>query len=390
MQHKFRIRQSILIRLVRLWVITCCFLAIIPEVQATHHDTSIVGSEAKTEDDSIHERFIIPASTTDVFDWIQLTSGEWLKGELKVLYDRELEFDSDELDLLKLDWEDVKYVKGSRKFSVRFEGPFTVNGFLEVTEDKVFVDDGKNKLEFDRSKLVAIAAGEPKEINYWSGKITFGLNLSSGNTDQIQWSTIANIKRRTSGNRFVADYLGNFAETEGQQTVNNQRLNAYFDILKTRNYFIRAISGEFFRDPFSNISSRVTVGAGMGYHIIDTSVTEWDVTGGLAYQRTRFDSVEAGESESASTPALVLGTKFNTELTKKIDFNLRYDIQIVNQESGTYNHHFIGTFENEITSWLDVDISFVWDRIQDPQPNADGTVPEQNDYYLILGLGIDF
>jgi hypothetical protein len=36
------------------------------------------------------------------FDWIQLTSGEWLKGELKVLYNDSLEFDSDELDLLKL------------------------------------------------------------------------------------------------------------------------------------------------------------------------------------------------------------------------------------------------------------------------------------------------
>ena len=111
---------------------------------------------------------------------------------------------------------------------------------------------------------------------------------------------------------------------------------------------------------------------------------------GLHIKKTRFESVQAGQNDSASTPAIVFGTQFNTELTEKIDFDLRFDVQIVNEESGTYNHHFIGTFENEITSWLDVDISFVWDRNQDPQPNADGTVPEQNDYYLILGIGIDF
>lgn len=34
------------------------------------------------------------------FDWIQLTSDEWLKGDLKALYDYKLEFDSDNLELL--------------------------------------------------------------------------------------------------------------------------------------------------------------------------------------------------------------------------------------------------------------------------------------------------
>src|SRR4029079_5102700 len=44
----------------------------------------------------------------DAFDWIQLKSGEWLKGELIALYDGKLEFDSDELEKLTLDWDDVR------------------------------------------------------------------------------------------------------------------------------------------------------------------------------------------------------------------------------------------------------------------------------------------
>jgi hypothetical protein len=46
-------------------------------------------------------------SPPEGFDWIQLTNGEWLKGDLKVFYNDTLEFDSDELDLLKFDWEDI-------------------------------------------------------------------------------------------------------------------------------------------------------------------------------------------------------------------------------------------------------------------------------------------
>jgi hypothetical protein len=128
----------------------------------------------------------------------------------------------------------------------------------------------------------------------------------------------------------------------------------------------------------------------MGYHIIDTSKTEWDVFAGPAYQTTRFESVIPGENSSKSTPAFVAGTSFERELTKTVDLNSRYEFQILNEESGTYTHHFVVALETELTGWLDFDISVVWDTIKDPQPEADGTAPKSNDFYLIFSLGIDF
>lgn len=217
----------------------------------------------------------------DEFDWIQLNSGEWLKGELKVLYEDKLEFDSDELDLLILDWEDVKQVRGHSIFSVRFDGPITVDGMLEVNGDDVFVTAGGSRQSFKRSQLLAIALGEPREINYWSGKLSIGLNLQSGNSDQTQYSTMINVMRRTSANRFVNDYFGNYTKVEGEETTNNHRLSSYYDIFQTRSYFFRPLFGEYLRDPFKNLDHRITVGTGIGYHIIDAAKTEWDVSGVL-------------------------------------------------------------------------------------------------------------
>jgi len=383
--------QNVLIRVVCACVISCCFLVLNISAHGAQTNDPNVESETKTKDEKTQSQpWEPPPPPPDDFDWIKLKSGEWLKGELKVLYEKKLEFDSDELDLLKFDWEDVKVVRGHGIFSVRFEGPIIVEGLLLVSEDKVFVTVGEERQEFERNQLVAIAPGKSKEIDYWSAKLSLGLNFSSGNTEQTQYSSIANISRRTSATRFVTDYLGNFTKTEGEQTVNNQRLNSYFDIFKTRKYFFRPIFGEYYRDPFKNIKSRITVGAGMGYHIIDTPKTKWDVSAGPAYQRTRFDSVQAGQASSESTPAFVAGTLFNREVTKAVDFDFRYDLQVVNEESGTYTHHFLAGLETELTGWLDFDVSFVWDRTKDPQPNADGTVPEQDDFYLIFGLGIEF
>ena len=389
--RELTVSQSILIRMFWLCVISCLFLIFNVEVHAAQQNDPTVESETETKDETVQSQtWKPPPPAPDEFDWIQLTSGEWLKGELKVLYEEKLEFDSDELGLLEIDWEDVKQIRGHQIFSVRFEGPVTVDGLLQVTEDKVFVTVGEERREVERNQLIAIAPGEPKEINYWSAKLSIGLDFTSGNTEQTQYSAIGNVKRRTSATRFVTDYLGNFTKTEGVETVDNQRVNTYFDIFKTRKYFFRPFSGEYYRDPFTNISSRVTLGAGMGYQIIDTSKTEWGVSGGLAYQTTRFESVEPGRDSSESTPAFVAGTRFNRELTKTVDFDFRYDLQIINEESGTYTHHLVAALETELTGWLDFDVTFVWDRIEDPTPGADGTVPKQDDFYLIFSLGIEF
>ena len=66
--------------------------AIIEQVEAA----SETGSTKETKE-------WIPSA--EKYDWLQLTSNEWLKGEIKGMYKDSLEFDSDKLDLLEIDWE---------------------------------------------------------------------------------------------------------------------------------------------------------------------------------------------------------------------------------------------------------------------------------------------
>ena len=329
---------------------------------------------------------------TDQFDWIQTTSGEWLKGELKVLYSGELEFDSDEFDLQTLDWDDVAQFLGHgvKRVSIDLpEGHKIFYGVVTITEEKISIASATGVEEFERSLLISITPGAEKERDNWSAKISFGLNYTRGNSELTDFILKLNVKRRTPENRFVIDYLGNRSESGDLQTVNNHRLNTFFDIFAAREYFWRPVFYEYYRDPFQNIDSRNTIGIGGGYHIIDTPRTTWDVSGGPAFRATQYVSVEPGDSESVDTPALVASTFYDTPLTKTIDFNVRYNLSIVNQESGTYTHHAIATFETEVTSILDFDVSIIWDRIQDPQARADGSVPKQDDFQLLLTLGVD-
>jgi putative salt-induced outer membrane protein YdiY len=324
------------------------------------------------------------------FDWIQLVSGEWLKGEIKGMFKDKLEFDSDKLDLLTLDWEDVRYAESHIPGRAFIEGHGRVYGYLEINKTRVIVTNGDDVKKFDRSQLVSFITGGEEESDFWSAKLSLGLIVRSGNTDQVDYNAKANVKRQTSFSRFTADYIGNISNTRDVETANNHIVTASHDIFKTRRFFLRPIFGRYKTDKFTNIDSQVTVGTGLGYTLIDTSRTEWNIFGGPAYQATRFVSVQPGENTKETTPALVVGTDYDIALTKKLDFIFDYDITWGNKESGGYTHQMVTTFENEITGSFDIDISLVWLHVSNPTANEDGTVPFQDDYQTTLGISYEF
>ena len=335
------------------------------------------------------ERWQPPPPMPDDFDWIQLTSGEWLKGEIIAMYDESLEFDSAELDELSLDWGDIKEVRSAGTMQLGFLDDVVATGQLLVEGDSIRVMGAEDQT-FARADLLTITAGAPKEINYWSGTISIGANLREGNTEQTELSSKASFKRRTPKNRINFDYLGNFNRTFGDVAADNQRLNIGWNRYFSKRFFWTPAIGEYYRDPFQNIAGRWSIGMGVGSTLIDTSKIDWEVTGTVAYQTTQFDDVLEGETDSADTPALVFGTIYDHELTKDIDFIFDYSFFIINEESGTYTHHLLTGLEFELTSLFDFDITFVWDRIQDPRENSDGTFPEQDDFRLTFGIGFDF
>ena len=330
-----------------------------------------------------------PPPMPDDFDWIQLISGEWLKGEIIAMYEDSLEFDSDELDDLTLDWEDIQHIRSAQIMQVAFLDGTIATGKLLVDGDNIRVMGDKDYRN-TRAQVLSLTAGEPKERNYWSGKLSAGLNYRTGNTEQTEFNAKAHFMRRTPKNRINFDYLGNFSESEGVSIADNQRASAGWNWFISNRFYIIPTYGEYYRDPFQNIASRWTLGAGLGYQIIDTSKITWNADAGIAYQRTSFDDVAEDESDSANTPALVIGTRYDNELTGWMDYFFDYRFFVVNEESGTYTHHLMTGFEFELFGDFDLDVSWVWDRTQDPRQNSDGTFPEQNDFRTIIGLGYSF
>jgi hypothetical protein len=333
------------------------------------------------------ETFAPPA---DEFDWIQLTSNEWLKGDIKVFFEYVLEFDSDHFGVIDIDFDDIKRLRSYRYQAIRIDDDDPIIGRVDVTETQVIVTVDQQKQVFDRSRMVAITDPVEREIDKWSGDVTLGVNIRSGNTDLVESSLFAHAERRTLTSRVMLDYIGNINETERVEVANNHRFNGSYDLLSTRSFFWRPLSGQYYRDKFQNIDHQATIETGLGFNAIDNARTELLFAGGIGVNFLRNNSVAAGKDSTNQSPAVSFTMDFETELTSWMDYVFSFQGRVVDEQSGTYQQHLLTTLSTDLIGNFDLDVSFVWDRIQDPQPRADGSIPEQDDYRLIIGLGYEF
>jgi hypothetical protein len=330
-----------------------------------------------------------PPDLPEHADWVQTTSGEWLRGELLVMYKDELTFDSKEFDEVTIDWEDVHQIRTARTMAVGLTGRRVVVGQLFVQGEVVRVI-GDDDQRFGREEIISIAAGGIREVNYWDFDLSLGANYRTGNTNQVETTSSARVRRRTPTKRLILDWLAAYNVTDDVVTSNTQRASVTWDLFLSRRFFLTPVFAEWYSDPFQNIDGKYALSVAAGYRIVDTSAIEWQVSGGPGAALTRFDEVPEGEPPEETDATFVIGTVYEHEIARRIDFAFDYRATFTDESSGSYLHHLVASVEFELTRRLDFDVVWVWDRIENPRAGAGGTVPEQDDNRLSFLLGVRF
>jgi hypothetical protein len=325
----------------------------------------------------------------DVFDWLRLTSGEWLKGNVKRMRDEEIEFDSDKLDVVTFDWEDVERLQSPGVNTYVFEGKLDVVGRAVVTKDKVIVETKDGVQEYPREGLLSIIEGAPRERNWWSSKLGAGLSLNTGNTDQGSLTAYFELVRADYRTRTKLRYDGTIGYANGEQNVNRHIGNAGVRLYISRRWYFTPALSQFLYDKFQNIRFRATPGTGAGVHLFDTSRWEWDVDAGLGYQYLEFLSTASDVKNPQSDGFVSFGTWANLELYTDIELEIEWRTNLVYTTIGNTNHTGRATLSIEITDVFEFETSFLLLRTEDPPPRADGTQPEKNDYQIMVGVALD-
>ena len=332
----------------------------------------------------------------DTFDWVQMVSGEWIKGNIERMRDENLEFDSDKLDMLNLDFGDVALVHSPQVNTYVFDDRISATGKAVITEDLVIVqtvDEGTKT--FLRSELESIVQGQ-KEKDWWSMKLRFGLTLNRGNTDQLTYDINFNVKREDRLTLLDLNYNTSFGQTNGVQNVNRHLGEAIFQVFLGSRWWVTPVFGQLYNDRFANVQFRATPAAGAGVHIFDTPNAKWDFQTGIGYQYLNYESAEVGTENPQHDAFIPLYTYWDFDITGDIDLTMSWLTNLVVTTIGNTNHTAKADLAIELTSILDLDVAFLFLRTEDPAqpvqpppPEAQLPAIEKNDYQLVVGISLE-
>jgi len=322
----------------------------------------------------------------DTNDWIQFKAGEWLKGELKWMRQREVEFKSKKLKLMTFKWSDIVQLQARKIKTFVFEGKVVETGKAMVTREEVIIETPDGVKVYPRDQLVSIIRGEPRERNYWSTRFRGGLSGAAGNSRNLSLNAFWSLKREDQRVRSLISYEGTFGYASKEETVNRHIGNADVTVYVTRRLYINALVAQFLNDRFQNLRLRATPSVGAGVHLFDTRKVEWNLDGGPGYQYTNLLSTAAGTNNPQHDGTIAVGSFFKWKFIPDNKIELEWRSNLVYTQIGLTNHTGTARLKLKITSILRFTTEFTYLRTESPPQSEDGTAPKSNDYQLVVGV----
>jgi putative salt-induced outer membrane protein YdiY len=302
----------------------------------------------------------------------------------------EFDFDSDKLEDLSFDWEDIAEIRSPRKYTYVFTDRTDLTGTAVVANDKVVIAvDGEEHVR-ERADLMSILPALSRRLNRWDGKVSIGFTLRKGNTDQQDFTGQGYMRRQGKLSRARFDYNGNLGVQDGEETSNNHRGFLKLDIFLGPRFYVTPAAIEVFHDALQNIQVRLTPSGGVGYHALKRKKISLDLELGLGYQITRYSSVDPSEEDQKERGTVIPTLRLETEPLRWADLDALYTAQVSGENGRDTIQHGELILSIELTKIFDLDVSWIWDRVENPSPNEDGTIPKKDDIKLSLGIGIDF
>ena len=333
------------------------------------------------------EEFVTPPGP---YSWVQLVTGEWLKGEIISMYDDSLNFDSDHFNRLSLDLEDIQRIHGHGIFEMTFQDGVAVHGQLQLLGQQLVVARSDGNLKFGRQELVSITPSVERERDRWTGDISAGFNARQGNTDVTEFDLTASLQRRTPVSRMTLDYRGESNDTEGVRITDSHRVNLAVDRFTGRRLYWRPIALQYYKDELQNIRNQSTADTGLGYHLSDTDRVDWELQAGVGVNYLSHVSVSPGEPDKEWSPVGTFGSDLYVDATSWMEYEFLVSMTFLEKAAGRYQDHIVNTLSTDLIAGIDLDVSLIWDRTENPQAAEDGTIPEQDDYRLVVSFSYDF
>ena len=233
----------------------------------------------------------------------------------------------------------------------------------------------------------AQAQSTVKPDGQWRATLGLGASYASGNTDSSSLSFTGDAVRATDLDKWSAYGNGNYGRSNGVTTAEQTRLGGRYDRNLSPVYFgYGALDLE--NNRFANLALRSMLSAGMGWHVIKSPSTTFDVLGGLGYtvDQYRDPMLVAGElRDDYSYVSLPLGEESTHQLTETTSAKQRLLVVPNLEDTGEYRATWDAGLAVAINKSLSLNLGLSVQYNSDPGPGRKTT-----DTLFTTGISVKF
>jgi len=338
------------------------------------------------------------ASPIVLADQVVLKNGDRLSGAIVKSDAKVLILKSEFAGDVNIQWDAIDSIQSTQPLYVGLKDGETIAGTITTTDGKLRVETrdagavttSKDAILTVRSETEQAAyhaeadrLRNPRLTDFWSGYLDAGLSTTRGNSQVLNFALAAKAVRRTTRD-VITVYASSIFANNGTAGPTVTTANAIgggvrMDLNVTNRVFIFGFT-DFLHDQFQRLDLRNVLGGGIGYHVVKTKATLFDVYGGGAYDQA-FYSIPLTRRDGEILAGESLSHAFN-ERTK---FSERFEVFPNVSTVGEYRTTFDANVNSKLYRWLSWQISFNDGYVSNPPGGV-----KKNDMVLSTGLHLIF
>ena len=223
----------------------------------------------------------------------------------------------------------------------------------------------------------------PGLLDLWSGAVDLGLSLTSGNSENLNFTfgghAVRETKRDKASFYFTEVYGRSKVAGITEATANAIRGGGRYELFLNDRWNVFGF-GDLEHDRFQELDLRLVLGGGVGYYFIKNDRTEFQLFGGGNLNKEYFtDDIRRTSGE------ITIGQGLSSKLSDRFSLLERFAVFPNLSEGGEYRLTFDSSAVTALSKWLAWQLTFSDRYLSNPVPGADS-----NDILFTTGLRLSF
>ena len=331
-------------------------------------------------------------------DEVTLKNGDRLTGIIVKSDAKVLVIKSEFAGDVSIQWDAITSIQSSQPLYLALKDGETIAGTVATSEGK-FVVATKNAGSVTTSKESVVTVRNETEqtafttqidrlrnphlTDFWSGFLDTGLSVTRGNSDTLNFSLAGQAVRKSSRDTITAYATSIFANngTGGTTTTTANAIGGGLRVdLDVRDRLYVFGLADFYHDEFQQLDLRNILAGGLGYHVVKTKPTVFDVYGGGAFNQSYYST-----PPSRKTGEIMAGEYLSHSFSTRTTFSERFEFFPNISDTGAYRFTFDAHAVTKINRWFGWQVSFGDLYVSNPPTGI-----KKNDLILSTGLRMTF